>query len=122
MFVAEGFEDQTYVTQEFRLNFNSDRLQWVAGLYGAYESSEIDQVTTNFFSGGRLDISRPSSQTRNVAVFGEASYEFVPTWRATVGGRLDYETQEQNFFFSRDFTNPPAWFMLPASGPVWVRR
>jgi outer membrane receptor protein involved in Fe transport len=106
VYVANGFEDQTYVTQEFRLNFNSDRLQWVAGLYGAYEQSEIDQVTTNFFSGGRLDTSSPSSQTRNVAVFGEVNYEFVPTWKATLGGRLDYETQDQHYFFSRDFTNP----------------
>ena len=103
VFVANGFEDQTYVTQEFRLNFNSDRLQWVAGLYGAYEQSEIDQVTTNFFSGGRLDTSSPSSQTRNVAVFGEVNYEFVPTWKATLGGRLDYETQDQTLLLFARF-------------------
>jgi iron complex outermembrane recepter protein len=106
VYVADGFEDQSYVTQEFRLNFNSDRLQWVAGLYGAYQSAKVDQTTTNFFSGGRLDMSRPSSNSRNIAAFGEATYEFVPTWKATLGARADYETQEQNFFFSRDFTNP----------------
>ena len=106
VYTAEGFEDQTYATQEFRLNFNSDRLQWVAGLYGAYQDSEIDAVTATFFSGGRTDTSRPTSKAYNVAAFGEVNYEFVPTWKVTVGARGDYETQEQNYFFSREYANP----------------
>jgi outer membrane receptor protein involved in Fe transport len=106
VFFARGFEDQGYTTQEFRLNYDSEMLKAVAGVYGSIDKFELDTFSTNFFSGGRTDIQLPESETRNIAVFGEASYMFVPTWEATLGGRLLYETEERDHYFSRDFTNP----------------
>ena len=32
--------------------------------------------------------------TTNLAAFGEFTYEFMPTWKVTAGGRLDYTTQD----------------------------
>lgn len=106
VFVGLGHEKQTYITQELRLNFSSEVTQWVAGLYGAYDDARLDRTLSNFFSGGRNDTTRSKTEARNFAAFGEYSYEFVPTWQLTLGGRADYETQDQDYFFNRDFTDP----------------
>lgn len=106
VFVALGHEKQTYATQEFRLNYGNAGLQWVAGIFAAYDEADVDRSSSNFFSGGRADVTRSKSIARNLAAFGEATYEFVPTWKGTLGVRLDYEEQSQRYFFQRDFTNP----------------
>ena len=84
------FGDRTDLlgTQELRLNYEGDAWKWVAGLYGSYEEldSQFDRTSFDF----RNDISRSTQETTNVAAFGEITYEFVPTWKATVGGRIDY--------------------------------
>ena len=79
-------------TQELRLNYEGGIWKWVAGLYGSYEEldSQFDRTIFDF----RNDISRSTQETTNVAAFGEITYEFVPTWKATVGGRIDYTTQD----------------------------
>ncbi|MEP3329768.1 TonB-dependent receptor [Sedimentitalea sp.] len=93
-----GF-DQRIISQEVRLNYESDGLRWVTGLYLADEQNEgnrdqfaIDQntlaslVTTSTYN--RNDIS-------NYAVFGEVTYEFAPSWNVILGGRLEYYKQTQ---------------------------
>ena len=81
------------------MDYEGDRWRWVGGLYAAYEDldAHFDRRSFSF----RDDRSRSSQQTTNLAVFGEVTYEFVPTWKATLGGRLDYTTQETSEFFSR---------------------
>lgn len=83
-----GTVDDTLVSQEFRLNYDHNRWSWVGGVFGSYQ--EFDSVF-----GAALDpyleLSQTfNRQTTNLAAFGEATYEFYPTWKATVGGRLDY--------------------------------
>ena len=86
-------------TQEFRLNYEGDRVDWVAGVYGSYEEldAQFDRTSFSF----RNDISRSAWETTNLAAFGEITYEFVPTWKATVGGRIDYTSQDTSEFFQR---------------------
>jgi iron complex outermembrane recepter protein len=96
-------------TQEFRLNYEGDRVKWVAGLYGSYEEldAQFDRTSFDF----RNDISRSQWETANLATFGEVTYEFVPTWKVTAGGRVDYTAQDQTEFFSRQ---------QPLGGPTSV--
>ena len=97
--ILAGDRTDLQATQEVRLNYEGDRWRWVGGLYAAYEDldAHFDRRSFDF----RDDRSRSAQQTTNLAVFGEVTYEFVPTWKATLGGRLDYTTQETSEFFSR---------------------
>ncbi len=98
--IVNGEFDQSIVTQEFRLNYQLEKWRWVTGVYGAWEESDAGFRRPDFF--GNSDISRNESDTRNYALFGEVEYEFIPTWRAVVGGRVDYTDREQTAFFSRN--------------------
>ncbi len=66
------------------------RLEWLAGLYGAYTSVHsptefLAQVprapNVPVYSDDRRD------HIRELAVYGEATYEILPTWSLAVGGR-----------------------------------
>ncbi|MCG8544916.1 MAG: TonB-dependent receptor, partial [Alphaproteobacteria bacterium] len=54
------------------------------------------------FFGFASDVSSTDQKTWNAAVFGEATYEFYPSWKIVGGGRLDYTKQEGSSFFSRN--------------------
>ncbi len=97
--VLAGDRTDILGTQEFRLNYEVERLSWIAGIYGSYENVDSAYDRTSF--SYRNDISRSSVETANAAVFGEVTYEFVPTWKATLGGRVDYTKLDQTEFFSR---------------------
>lgn len=92
-----GTVDDTLVSQEVRLNYARDRWKWVAGVFGSYQTfdSEFDAVA---FDSYRLD-QLQTRKTENLAAFGEATYEFLPSWFITAGGRIDYlreKTVEDN--------------------------
>lgn len=94
-----GEDDNSIFTQEFRLNYEGDRWKWVAGVYGSHEvwDGATDIVAFDFYQQSDTQHRR----TSNYAVFGEATYEFAPTWFATLGGRLDYlrdKDHQQNYF------------------------
>jgi outer membrane receptor protein involved in Fe transport len=101
--VTEGDMEDALATQELRLNYEGDRWSWVAGLYGSYEDFTGWFNRTSFYpeAWSRYDVSRSTRQTTNLAAFGEATYEFVPTWYVTAGGRADYTTQDTTEYFSR---------------------
>ena len=81
------------VSQELRLNYQGDRWTWVAGVFGSHQKfdSYLSTVSTPFFTNLDETFRR---ETSNIALFGEASYEVVPTWHLTLGGRLDYLEEE----------------------------
>ncbi|EUB99334.1 TonB-dependent receptor [Rhizobium sp. CF080] len=85
--VLHGDRNDNLLSQELRLNYERDEWTWVAGLRGGYEDYDNRWDRT---IGGATTISRTKSKTYNLAAFGEVTYEFVPTWKATVGGRFDY--------------------------------
>lgn len=98
--VMAGDRTDLMGTQEFRLNYEGDRLSWVGGVYGSYE--ELDSAYERTSYSYRHDIGRSTSDTVNLAAFGEVSYEFVPSWTAVLGGRIDYTSVERTEFFSRE--------------------
>lgn len=98
-----GEDDNSIFTQEFRLNYEGDRWRWVGGVYGSHEVWDGATDIVAFDAFQQSDTQR--RKTSNFAVFGEATYEFVPTWFATLGGRIDYlkdEDHQQNYFGSID--------------------
>lgn len=92
-----GTVDDTLFAQEFRLNYEGERWTWVAGVFGSHQKfdSTFNAVAYNFYQWDQ----RQDRQTDNLAAFGEATYEFAPTWFVTAGGRIDYlheKTVEDN--------------------------
>ena len=84
-----GTYDDTLFTQELRLNYDQDRWSWVAGVFGSYE----DQDSEFFARLVEWNIEQEQfykRKTTNLAAFGEATYEFAPSWKFTLGGRVDY--------------------------------
>lgn len=99
-----GNRENTMVTQEARLNYTGDRWDWVAGLYG------MRQKYRNNYDGtlGRFNqVQSDSREITNFAAFGEATYEFLPSWSVIAGGRIDYTDQSTDWFYSmRDARRP----------------
>lgn len=83
-----GTVNDSIFTQEVRLNYEGDRWKWVAGLYGSQQTfdSEFDAIAYSYYQWDQYQ----NRKTTNLAAFGEATYEFVPSWFVTVGGRIDY--------------------------------
>ncbi len=100
---STGEDDNSIFTQEFRLNYEEDRWKWVAGVYGSREAWDGGTKFVLDYPGyGPVQSSDTQNRrTSNFAVFGEATYEFAPTWFATAGGRLDYlkdRDDQRNYF------------------------
>lgn len=98
IFVSDGDFIQKLATQEFRLNYYGEALEATIGLYGAYDYQDGDR--RRFL--GTDDISRSEQEAWNAAFFGEATYEFYPSWKIVLGGRGDYTQTEGSQFFSSD--------------------
>ena len=84
-----GTYADTLTSQELRLNYEEDRWTWVAGVFGSYEYQDSDL----FWRATEFSLEQDSvyaRKTTNLAAFGEATYEFLPGWKATLGGRVDY--------------------------------
>ncbi|EJN02556.1 TonB-dependent receptor [Phyllobacterium sp. YR531] len=117
-----GTDDDWIFTQEFRLNYEAERWKWVAGIFGSRQvydgaSRFVAEPYPDAMPGVIYQLDDDQNRkTSNLAVFGEATYEFAPTWFATLGGRLDYlkETNtEKNSFVA--FPGPPVFTGEPAS-------
>ena len=99
--IVTGDFIQALATQEFRLNYFGEDLETTLGLYGAFEDQDSGFRRPDFF-GFASDISRADQETWNVAGFGEAVYELLPSWKVVGGGRIDHTSQEGSSFFSRN--------------------
>ncbi|MEM6941930.1 MAG: TonB-dependent receptor [Pseudomonadota bacterium] len=86
--VALGTIDQHLITQEFRLNFESQGLRAVGGIYFADGASDTDRSERRSDTDFREVLS--SNDFTNLALFGEIDYEFAPQWSVVAGGRIDY--------------------------------
>lgn len=114
--VANGIRgriEDTLASQEVRLNYSGDRWKWVAGVYGSYQyiESAIRGQMFRVFRQEELSTRR----TSNLAAFGEATYEFFPSWKITAGGRLDY-LREKSFLSSAR----TAWGRVPNPSKHWA--
>ncbi len=115
-----GTDDDSIFTQEFRLNYEGERWKWVAGLFGSHQVfdgwSRFVAEVPGIPMPAQLD-DQQNRKTSNLAAFGEATYEFAPSWFVTAGGRLDYleetNTELNSFvFYGMDpfFSGGPASF------------
>lgn len=88
---TEGAFTQRTLSQEFRLNHEGERLKWVAGLYAAKADNDAwrDSMLLSF------DQSRNTADITNLALFGQAQWQFTPGWSVIAGGRLDHIRQKQ---------------------------
>lgn len=82
------YQDNIF-TQEFRLNYDAGRWSWVAGVYGSYEDQD-SEFFARLMEWGVEQSQIYKRRTTNMALFGEATYEFAPGWNVTLGGRVDY--------------------------------
>ncbi|QDG94495.1 TonB-dependent receptor (plasmid) [Rhizobium sp. NIBRBAC000502774] len=91
-----GYYKEWIASQELRLNYTGDQWSWVGGVYFAYEDEKnfYDRTIPLTPAIGRNQVQHNTQKSFNAAIFGEATYEFVPTWKITAGGRLDYTDQE----------------------------
>ncbi len=104
----KGFSARDLATQEFRLNYSGELLDATLGVYGSYEDaydSNRNRILAAF--GTRVFITEFSRETWNVAGFGEATYEFLPGWKALVGGRVDHTEKDISDFQWRLSTYEP---------------
>jgi iron complex outermembrane recepter protein len=127
-FTQQGTYDIQTTTQEFRLTSpESGKLKYVAGVWYA------DNKTTRNFTRGVQNVltsatgTNPTSptgyegiiHTNNQAFFGQASYEFLPTYSILVGGRAGRETDgaSMNFYapWQPSASSPTASLLSPDS-------
>ena len=94
--VTAGEFTQRTLSQEFRLNYETAGLKWVAGLYGAWLDNDAWRDSTLM----SFDQSRNSTDIANLAAFGEATWEFAPGWSLIAGGRIDWIKQDQDAFYA----------------------
>lgn len=96
-FNVKGGFDQRIFSQELRLNGETERMDWVAGLYYAREKNEgrrTQFAPNTTFTSLETTETKNSADITNTAIFGELSYEFAPSWDVILGGRLDRYSQK----------------------------
>ena len=91
-----GYYKEWIGSQELRLNYEGDKWNWVGGVYLSYEDEKnfYDRTIPLSATINRNQVQHNTQKSFNAALFGEATYEFIPTWKVTVGGRLDYTEQD----------------------------
>ncbi|MCK9563799.1 MAG: TonB-dependent receptor, partial [Bacteroidales bacterium] len=86
-------EEKAYA-QEFQLLSNGDGAwRWVAGAY-LYGSDADFELLADLGSPSLLSQGDQNVETRAVAAFGQATWQFSTNWALTVGGRWSSEEKE----------------------------
>lgn len=91
-----GYYKEWIASQELRLNYEGDKWSWVGGVYFSHEDEKnfYDRTIPLSATVNRNQVQRNTQRSFNAAIFGEATYEFLPTWKITLGGRIDYTDQD----------------------------
>jgi iron complex outermembrane recepter protein len=110
-YVQSGDYDIKSQTQEFRLaSPDSGSIKYVAGLW--YAKNDIDRQFTRGYNG--IALTTPvryfaNTYNTNKAIFGQASWEFAPSYTLTAGGRFN---QQESGYFLKKGNPPPAEFVV----------
>jgi iron complex outermembrane recepter protein len=126
-------------SQDFRINYASDKLKGLLGFYYGNDSIlSINEVTVfGFlpnpaslaqFNPGGGDPQRPGSslpvnfgynqKRKTVAVYGEGTYKLLPKLELTLGGRYTHDNADFLDAFSNFVTGFPGTVLLPVYNPV----
>lgn len=93
-FLGEVKESSDQMSLEVRLSSNGDqRLRYVLGAFYFNEG----QATNNYFSQGKLSNTRftPRLKTESKTIFGQLTYDLMPSLRLVAGGRYTKEDKSQ---------------------------
>ena len=128
-FIAPTFTAETDTfTQEFRIAKETDRLNWLAGLF--YFDNEVDGFyTLNTDAIGFVQMDANYTQTtESIDLFGQVEYSFTDNWAVILGLRWTDEEKELDFVnidnsgitaFCSTQPNPPAAGCFnPAPTPI----
>lgn len=95
---------QWQASQEFRISKSTDKLNWVAGVYGLLVNGDAQQsvYTNNMFlvppdQAAIFQEGSSLQKTQSGAIFGQLDYKITPTLTATVGARYSYD-RKRDFY------------------------
>jgi|AraplaMF_Col_mMF_1032025.scaffolds.fasta_scaffold00002_291 iron complex outermembrane receptor protein len=84
------------ISQELRLSGKSDRLTWVAGLYGLIVDSNAHATIVAPAFGTTLTAGGPQ-HTASFAIFGQADYKLTDQLTVTLGARYSYDRKRDDY-------------------------
>jgi iron complex outermembrane receptor protein len=103
-----------YVSQEFQLLGSTPTFNWVTGIYFGDENGEDNSSFVIFplINGLRLT-NNNGIHNSSIAGFAQATWEFIPTWRLTAGGRYtsDYRRIDATALFDTTCVVPAPGFV-----------
>jgi iron complex outermembrane receptor protein len=123
-YVAILGSSDNYISQEFQLLGDLQSFNWVVGLYGGRERGE-DGNSINFapaLVGPNTSINSTHVRNSTLAAFAQATWEFIPSWHLTAGGRFTRDTRAiiANDYLAPLFSGPatmsPQYCVVPAPG------
>ncbi len=89
------YSADNYYSQELQLLGSLPRFKWVVGVYGGDELGEDNQkvIFLPEIFGFDSPLNESSVHNTSLAGYGQATWEFVPTWHLTVGARDTRDTR-----------------------------
>jgi iron complex outermembrane receptor protein len=99
-------------SQEFRLDYTGDAIDWLVGLYYSDQeqtNQDLDMVATlaleNALPGSlRSSLLRNTETSEVMALFGSVTWRFAPNWSMDVAGRFFREEKTLDPFQSNPYT------------------
>ena len=104
LLVVNSFIKEELFSQEFRLNYEGERISALAGIFysdGDYTSGFSGTGVFPDGMGGVAPFNRVTNQKENIeqqAVFGQLSWRPVYDWELTVGARFNHEERDTDDF------------------------
>lgn len=99
---ADKTDNYRLTTHELRLAGESDKLNWLVGLYGYSQKTVGDFVVAFVNVASRVQHHR----VKGIALFGQATYSVSDTFRVTVGGRGSFDKRTANGVSLQDAVTP----------------
>lgn len=87
--------EDKYYSQEFQLLQQASNYNWVVGLYGGYERGDDNGIVFVLPAlGVPSGTNNAGIRNRSLAVYGQGTWEFIPSWRVTLGARYSSDQRQ----------------------------
>lgn len=128
-YIYNSFQEYDQFSQEFRLNGETDNMNWVAGLYYLeMDTDNLSQIDLDprFFEADP-DAFAPSFlfvgvdykiESQSQAIFGQIDYQFSDNWSLIAGLRYTEDEREANSVFIDELSFPPGNTVFPYNTSV----
>jgi iron complex outermembrane receptor protein len=124
-FVYTTDQNLYQMSQEFRISGDSDKFNWVAGVYGLkirtdniYNANLMDSFGINEVYGGR-------QTTESLAVFGQGEYFLMDEVSLVLGARYSWDWKKFDFThteFYADGSTPSVFQFNPTTDPELAKQ